>query len=81
MAPPQMSLDSLQDLGLCLDKLVVPQLPGLVTQVLWTRTEICDENWKEARMVKTRVAPFCAQSRAGVSAWLAQRTFRTTERE
>ena len=54
---PQASLDFQQDLGPCRKKLVVPLLPGPVTQV-------CDENSKQAQMMKTRVALFSHASHA-----------------
>ena len=64
MGPLQASPDAQQDLGPCLDTLVVPLLPGPVTQVLRTTTEICDGNSKQHPMVKTRAAPLSCASRA-----------------
>ena len=54
---PQASLDLQQDIGPCRKKLVVPLLPGPMTQV-------CDENSKQAQMMKTRVALFSHASHA-----------------
>ena len=54
----QVSLDPQQDLGLYLDKVVIPQLPGPVTQAPRTTKELCGVNSKQARMIKTCVAPF-----------------------
>ena len=64
MGPLQASLDNKQDLGPCLDTLVVPLLPGPVTQVQRTTTGICDENSKQTPMMKTREAPFSCASHA-----------------
>ena len=75
MAPRQVSVDPLQDLVFCLDKSVVPQRLGNVTQVLWTtenvrrelETGTNDENLRNAILLHFS----CAQSRASVSAWPA----------
>ena len=62
--------------GPCLDKFVVPQLPGPVTQVLCTtnrkmrrklETSPNDENLRSAVLLRVP----CTQCRAGVSAWPA----------
>ena len=64
MGPLQASPYPQQDFGPSLDTLVVPLLPGPVTQVLWTTTGICNGNSKQTPMMKTRAAPFSCASHA-----------------
>ena len=82
---PPASLDPLQDVGPCLGTLVAPLLPGPVTQVLWTTTEICDDKSKQnpdddnSRSAVLLRFP-CAQSRAWRLRLARQRISRIGER-
>ena len=82
---PRASLDPLQDLGLYLDKLVVPQLGGVpATQVPWLKTDVCGVNSKQAWMMKTCLAPFSygllgAQCRARCFRLARHRKFRISK--